>query len=311
MPLHPQAAAFLEQIASAGAPDISSLDPAVAREFYEAMKAPEPGEAVAECQDYRLASRDRSIGLRVYVPESSAPRSALVYYHGGGWVIGSLETHDHLCRALANAVGCSVVSVDYRLAPEHPYPAAPEDCYAALQAVVDNANALGIDPTRVAVGGDSAGGNLAAVVALMARERGGPSLAAQVLIYPVTDRVADTDSYRDNGEGYLLTRSTMEWFWQHYLADRDPSECPLAEPLRTADLAGLPPTLIITAEFDPLRDEGEAYAARLEEAGVATTCSRYDGAIHDFVRASFAMDPGKDAIAEIAKILRGAFAAIP
>lgn len=311
MPLHPQASAFLEQLAEAGGPDLTALDPDGARELYEAMRAPEPGEAVARIGHYRLSSREREIGLRLYRPEGAQPLPALVYFHGGGWVIGSLETHDHLCRALANAAGCAVISVAYRLAPEHPYPAAPDDCEAAVQAVVDNASGLGIDPKRVAVGGDSAGGNLAAVVARRCRDRGGPALAAQVLIYPVTDADLDRPSYRENGEGYLLTRSSMEWFWNHYLQGdgaraREPDAAPLQEP----DLAGLAPALVITAEFDPLRDEGEAYAERLRRAGVPTRCSRYDGAIHDFVRASFLFDQGKQAVSEIAATLRSAFSRV-
>lgn len=312
MPLHPQARALLDQIAGAGGPDLETLEPDQARELYESMRAPEPGEAVERIDEFTLASAERSIGLRVYTPAGPRPLPGLVYLHGGGWVIGSLETHDHLCRALANAAGCVVVSVAYRLAPEHPYPAAPEDCYAALRAIVENASPLGIDPGRVAVAGDSAGGNLAAVTALLARDRGGPEIGAQVLIYPVTDHSFATDSYRENAEGYLLTRGAMEWFWEHYLAgDAAAGREPRASPLRAPDLSGLPRALVITAEYDPLRDEGEAYAERLREAGVAAACTRYPGAIHDFVRASFALDQGKEAIAEIAGTLRQAFAPAP
>jgi len=304
MPLNLQAKGFLDQLASAQAPDMSTLDPEQARPMYEAMRSPEPGESVARLRGYRLASREREIGLRVYTPVGPGPHPAIVYYHGGGWVIGSLETHDHLCRALTNRCGSVVISVDYRLAPEHPFPAAPNDSYTALRAVIDNAQELGVDPERISVAGDSAGGNLAAVVSLMARDRGGPLPRAQVLIYPATDRPTTTASYRENGEGYLLTRASMEWFWGHYLTgDAGAGANPLASPARAASLRGLPPALIITAEFDPLRDEGEAYAERLREAGVPTRCSRYDGAIHDFVRASFLMDQGKEAIEEIAAFL--------
>ncbi len=200
-----------------------------------------------------------------------------------------------------------MVSVDYRLAPEHRYPAAVDDCFAALRAVADNATALGVDPERIAVAGDSAGGNLAAVVSLLARDAGGPALRAQVLIYPVTDFAFDTPSYRENGEGYLLTGASMRWFWRHYLGDEEERGAePRASPLRERDLAGLPPATVITAEFDPLRDEGEAYAGRLRAAGVPTRCIRYPGAIHDFVRASFLLDQGKQAIGEIGAALREA-----
>ncbi len=307
MPVHPQAQALLDQLAAAGGPDMSELEPAAARQLYEAMSSPEPGEPVGRIESYTLASRERSIDLRLYAPESPLRLPLLVYFHGGGWVIGSLETHDWLCRALANASGWAVLSVAYRLAPEHPYPSAHEDCYAAVCAAVEHASALGTDPECVAVAGDSAGGHLAAVVCQLARARGGPKLAAQVLIYPVTDQSFDTPSYRENGEGYLLSRASMEWFWHHYLGGRaDLADEPLVSPLRAPDLSGLPPALVITAEFDPLRDEGEAYAERLQKAGVPTTLAHYDGAIHDFVRAGFLMDQGKEAIDAIATALRRA-----
>jgi acetyl esterase len=308
MPLDPQARALLDQLAAAGGPDLSQLEPEAGRQMYEAMRAPERGEEMARVENLRLASTERTIRLRVYAPSSERSLPALVYFHGGGWVIGSLETHDHLCRALARAAGCAVVSVDYRLAPEHPYPAAVDDCLAAVRAVVEHAASLGVDPLRIAVAGDSAGGNLAAVVSLLARDAGGPPLCAQVLIYPVTDFAFDTASYGENGEGYLLTRASMEWFRRHYLGpDAERGAEPAASPLRAANLAVLPRALVITAEFDPLRDEGEAYAERLRSAGVPTRSTRYPGAIHDFVRLSFLLDQGKEAIGEIAETLREAF----
>lgn len=308
MPLDPQARALLDQLAAAGGPDLSELEPEAGRQMYEAMRAPERGEEMARVENLRLASRERTIRLRVYAPSAERPLPVLVYFHGGGWVIGSLETHDHLCRALARAAGCAVVSVDYRLAPEHPYPAAVDDCLAAVRAVVEHAAMLGVDPERVAVAGDSAGGNLAAVVSLLARDAGGPTLCAQVLIYPVTDFAFDTVSYRENGEGHLLTRASMEWFSGHYLGPTlERATEPAAAPLRASDLAGLPPALVITAEFDPLRDEGEAYAERLRSAGVPARSTCYPGAIHDFVRLSFVLDQGKQAVGEIAGALREAF----
>ena len=231
-----------------------------------------------------------------------------MYFHGGGWVIGSLETHDGTCRELAAGAGCVVVSVDYRLAPEHRYPAAAEDCYAATRWCAEHAAELAIDARRIAVGGDSAGGNLAAVVAQMARDRGGPGLVLQLLVYPVTDHDFGTASYRDNAAGYLLTAADMRWFWGHYLGDDTARGAePYASPLRAASLAGLPPALVITAELDPLRDEGEAYARALEAAGVAAKLHRYDGMIHGFFGMSAIMDQAVAAVREATGTLRFAF----
>ncbi|MEN8159131.1 MAG: alpha/beta hydrolase, partial [Myxococcota bacterium] len=232
---------------------------------------------------------------------------ALVYFHGGGWVIGSIDTHDGSCRDLANRIGCVVVSVDYRLAPENPYPAAAEDCYAATKWVSENAAAVGVDPGRIAIGGDSAGGNLTAAVALMARDRGAPALRHQLLVYPVTDADFSRPSYRENAEGYLLTTKAMEWFWGHYVPDPARRQDAYAAPLRAPDLSGLPPAFVLTAEYDPLRDEGEALAARLEQAGVPTRLTRYEGAIHGFfamgLLAEVARRAVDDAVAELRQAL--------
>ena len=268
-----------------------------------------PPETVAHVEDRTIPGPAGQIPVRIYTPTGRPPFPLLVYFHGGGWVIGNLETHDGVCRALTNAAACIVVSVDYRLAPEHPFPAAPEDSYAATQWVAANAAAIGGDPTRIAVGGDSAGGNLTAVVALVARDRGAPPLCFQLLVYPVTDAACDTASYRDNADGYFLTRDMMGWFWNHYAAQRSARENPYASPLRAASLKGLPPALVITAEFDPLRDEGEAYAARLRDAGVAAQLTRYDGMIHGFFGMGSMLDQAKTAIAQAAAALRSAFAA--
>jgi acetyl esterase len=232
----------------------------------------------------------------------------LVYFHGGGWVIGNPDTHDNLCKALANRSSARVVSVDYRLAPEHRFPAAPEDCYAATCWVAERGAEIGVDGARLAVAGDSAGGNLATVVALMARDRGGPRLRHQVLIYPVTDCDFDTPSYRDNAEGYLLTRDAMRWFWDHYLPDPDLRTNPYAAPLRAEKLAGLPPATVLTAEYDPLRDEGEAYAARLREAGVPVEATRHHGQIHGFVQLLDVFDAARRAVDELGLALRRALA---
>lgn len=221
--------------------------------------------------------------LRIYTPIGVPPFPVLVFFHGGGWVCGSLDTHDGLCRTLANRAGAVVVSVDYRLAPESRFPAPVEDCYAALEWTAIHAGELGGDASRLAVAGDSAGGNLAAAVALMARDRGGPRLALQILIYPITDCNFETASYTENASGCGLTRDTMMYYWREYVAQSQDALTPYASPLRCADLAGLPSTLVLTAAYDPLRDDGLLYAARLEQAGIAVTCINYEDMNHGFL----------------------------
>jgi acetyl esterase len=226
-------------------------------------------------------------------------------------VAGSLAVHEAGCRQIASEAGCVVVSVDYRLAPEHKFPAAACDCYAATEWVAANAAAIAVDPARLAVGGDSAGGNLAAVVCLMARDRGGPPLVSQLLVYPIVDHNFDTASYRGNGQGYLLTRERMEYYWNSYLASPADGHHPYASPLQASDLRGLPPALVITAEFDPLRDEGEAYAARLCEAGVSAMVSRWDGMIHAFFNMGAVLEETRLVRAQAARALRAAFTGDP
>ena len=223
-------------------------------------------------------------------------------------MICDLDTHDGVCRQLANRAGCAVVSVDYRLAPEAKFPAGPEDCYAAARYAAEHAGELGVDAARIAVAGDSAGGNLAAVVALMARARRGPALCHQLLVYPVTNHDFETASYHENAEGYLLTRAMMQWFWGHYLATPEAGEDPWASPLREPDLSGLPAATVLTAEYDPLRDEGEAFAERLRAAGVPTSLTRYDGMFHGFFGMTAAIDRARDALDHAAGALRSAFA---
>ncbi len=309
MPLDPQCQLVIDQLAALSF-DWTSLEPARVRAAFAAMPLV-PGEAVARVEDRTLPGPAGPLPVRVYASAGAgpAPLPALVYFHGGGFVLCNLDSHDGTCRSLANAAGCAVVSVDYRLAPEHRFPAAPEDCYAATRFVAENAAAFGVDPRRLAIGGDSAGGNLTAVVALMARDRGGPELRFQLLIYPVTDCAFDTPSYRENGEGYFLTAQQMRWFWEHYLARAAQAADPYASPLRAEKLEGLPPGLVITAEYDPLRDEGEAYAARLREAGVAVTLSRYDGMIHGFFGMGAAIERARAAVAEAGAALRTALRA--
>jgi acetyl esterase len=242
------------------------------------------------------------IPLRLYASERGGLRPALVYFHGGGFVFGNLDTHDAVCRALAKESGAVVVSVDYRLSPESKFPAAVDDSYAATVWVAANAERLGIDKNRIAVGGDSAGGNLATVIAMRCRNAGGPKLAAQVLLYPVTDSSShETGSHREFAEGYFLTTAGMEWFTSLYLASADQKHHPEVSPLLASDLSGLPPALVITAEFDPLRDEGEAYGKRLEQAGVPVTITRYPGMIHGFVSMRGVLEGGRQAIQEAAQ----------
>ena len=309
MPLDPQAVVLLDTIAAMGTPPLSMMSVADARQALGAMS--EMGgelEAVSKIEDREIPGPLGTIPIRIYTPAGNGPFPVLVYFHGGGWVLGNIESHDVVCRSLTNAAGCIVVSVDYRLAPEYKFPAAPEDCYAATQWVVANAATLNGDPQRVAVGGDSAGGNLAAVVSLMAHEHGGPKLVYQLLIYPATDYyLPGTPSMQENADGYFLTLGDMVWFWNHYLSSEADAKHPYAAPIQAKDLSGLPSALIITAEFDPLRDEGEHYAARLREAGVPVVATRYNGMIHGFVSMAGKLDQGKKAMEEAAAGLRSAF----
>jgi acetyl esterase len=308
MPLDPGLKIVLDQLAANPGPQLHELPVDQARVFFDSMQLPRPDVAVAHIEDRRVPGPAGEIPLRVYRPESGATLPALVYFHGGGWVIGSVETHDGSCRDLANRIGCVVVSVGYRLAPEHPYPAATEDCYAATKWVSENAAELGVDPGRIGIGGDSAGGNLTAAVALMARDRGGPALRHQLLVYPVTDADFNRASYRENAEGYLLTTKAMEWFWGHYVPDPAQRQDAYAAPLRAADLSGLPPAFVLTAEYDPLRDEGEALARRLEQAGVKTRLTRYDGAIHGFFAMGLLAEVARRAVEDAAREVQQALA---
>jgi acetyl esterase len=307
MPLDPFLRALLDQMAASGAPSLDSLPVPQARAMFEAMTVgPSEEVALARVEDRRIPGPGGEIPVRIYTPEGQGPFPVLVFYHGGGWVIGSIKTHDDICRVLARDVPALVVSVDYRLAPEHPFPAGVEDSYAALAWVAENAASIGGDPTNLAVGGDSAGGNISAVVAILARDRGGPRLAHQLLIYPATDMRGDTVSMRENGTGYFLTHDIMTWFSNHYVSAQERLS-PHASPLLATDLRGLPPATVITAEFDPLRDEGEAYAARLREFDVPAEATRYDGMIHGFFTMRM-LQQSRDAIASAIAALRRSFA---
>jgi acetyl esterase len=270
-----------------------------------------PGPEVAEVGDGTVPGPGGDIPIRVYRPAGAGPEPLPVtmWFHGGGWVLGSVDEHDGACRELANASGVLVVSVEYRLSPESPFPGPLDDCFAATRWVAEHAGEIGGDPARLAVAGDSAGGNLAAAVAVRARDEGGPALAFQLLVYPAVDAEMSYPSLVENGEGYVLTADSMRWFWGHYRGDADARDGYLS-PLYAADLSGLPPAMVITAEFDPLRDEGEAYAKLLEQAGVPTVAKRYDGQIHGFFTLSGLFPAASTAVAEAAAALKGALAGI-
>ncbi len=308
MPLDPVAEGFLGQMAAAGGPALHEMEPGFARQAFSVFNTL-GGEAenVAKVENRNIPGPAGEIPVRIYTPEGQAPFPALLMFHGGGWVIGELDVIDVPCRALANRAGCVVVSVDYRLAPEHRFPAAAEDSYAATKWVADNASELGIDADRIAVGGDSAGGNLAAVVAQMARDKGGPKLVYQVLIYPVIDAAMNTASYEENADGYLLTKEGMKWFYKHYTNDEVDPKDPRLSPIHAESFDNLPPAMVITGEFDPLRDEGKAYAEKLKAAGVAVEHNHYDGMIHGFFWLGGVMSQCPQAIDQISAALKGAF----
>ena len=310
MPLDPQVQTLMDQMAALNAPPIYTLTPELVRMGIKMQLANDTNEpeSVAQVVNRTIPGPVSEIPVRIYTPTGSGPFPALVFFHGGGWVICDLDTHDSLCRSLCNAANCVVVSVDYRLAPEHKFPAAPEDCYAATLWVAGHATEINTNPGKIAIGGDSAGGNLTAVVAQMVRDNGGPSLALQLLIYPATDFTFDGPSIHENGQDYFLTIDDMNWFMNHYLNSDADKKNPLASPLQSANLRGLPPALVITGEYDPLRDEGETYGKRLKEAGVPVTISRYNGVIHGFLSLEPLTDKGKQAREECAQALRVAFA---
>jgi acetyl esterase len=306
--LYPEVRALLEAIEAEGGPAIETLSPVAARQaVIDALKtvAGQP-EEIGRVEDLKIPHPEHPIPIRIYTPAAEGPFPCLVYFHGGGWVVCDLDTHDAVCRAIARQAGAVVVAVDYRLSPEYKFPAAVDDCYAATQWVAAHATRLQVDPRRIAVGGDSAGGNLSTVMCLKSRDEDGPALALQVLVYPVTNLASfDTRSYREFAAGCYLTRAEMEWFRGHYLARTEDADSPYASPLLAPDLRGLPPALVITAECDPLRDEGEAYAKRLAEAGVEATSTRYAGMIHPFFSLGGTLSQGRRAIEQVAAAVRG------
>ena len=303
MSLHPQVAALLERVARSPLPKYHTVSPFVARRIYRdtraalAPKAPDVAEA-------RLLVFP-NYAIRAYRPVRDETLPALVYFHGGGWTIGDVDTHDTLCRQLAIGARCAVFSVEYRLGPEHPFPAAVEDCIAATRFVSDNADRLKV--RGIAVGGDSAGGNLAAVVALQARDAGGPALAFQLLVYPATDQRLGTASHERNAHGYLLERESIDFFRRCYLPDDKDHADWRASPLLAKDHGRLPPALVMTAGYDPLLDEGKAYAERLRAAGVEVAYREYADMVHGFLLMGGVLDTANAAVAECCAALRRAF----
>jgi len=309
MPINSQVQKYLQQTDQLQLPPITSLDPSYARKLNRKLRSkPLKPIPVAQVEECLIPSLDGEIRLRIYTPEGNGNFPVLVYFHGGGWVLGDLDSGDPTCRALAKGVGCVVVSVDYRLAPEYKFPVAMEDAYTAVLWVVENAESLQGDRTRLAIIGDSAGGNLAAVVALMAKERKTVAIAYQVLIYPVTQYGFDTPSYHQYGQpGFGLTTEEMIWFWNQYITTSADGLHPHASPLFAHDLTDLPPALIIAAECDPLRDDAHLYAQKLQAAGVVVEYREYPGMIHSFVGLAAVLDDGKKAIADIITQLQISF----
>ncbi|HEX6317699.1 MAG TPA: alpha/beta hydrolase [Burkholderiales bacterium] len=306
MSLHPQVAALLERVARSPLPPYHTVPAFVARRIYRDTRSALSPRA-PEIAEVRLQVFNNAVAVRSYRPVRDVVLPALLFFHGGGWTIGDLDTHDVVCRQLALGARCAVFSVDYRLAPEHPFPAAVDDCFFATRFVFQNAKTLGVDPQRIAVGGDSAGGNLAAGVALMARDAGGPPLAYQLLIYPATDQRCQFPSHERNGEGYLLTKDGIRFFRAGYLPHEKDRTDWRASPLLAASHAGLPPALVLTAGYDPLLDEGRAYAERLAKAGVEVSYREFSDMVHGFVLFGGAVDAANAAVAECCERLRSAF----
>jgi len=310
--LDPDAAEILERIREAGVPPWRSMPPVEGREVYRKRALLFQGApiSVGEVWDTTIPSSGGPLGIRVYRPIGGRPRPIFVYLHGGGWTLGDLDTHDTVCRRISAAADCMVVAVDYRLAPEHPYPAAMDDTVDAIRWVAANGASLGGDPARLALGGDSAGGNLTAGAVIRLRDEGGPHVALQVLIYPATQASFEMLSYYENAEGFFLTTADVVWFWDNYLggspaAATDPYACPAT----AGDLGDLPPAVVITGDFDPVRDDGDIYAIKLRAAGVPVVARRFPGMIHGFVALPIEIPAGRRAIRMIAREARRAWAA--
>ena len=309
--IDPEARVYLDYMTSLGLPPLAEQGAVEARRL-NSLRAPSLAgelEDVALIEDGRLPGPGGHIPFRLYSPAPDRMLPAFLYLHGGGWVVGDLDTHDSVCRALARRAGCVVLALDYRLAPENPFPAALEDAWAGLNWLCDHAPDVGADAGRIAIGGDSSGGNLSAVLAQRSRDRDGPKLAAQVLIYPVTDCDFDTPSYRDAATGYGLTRESMLWYWNQYLPDEATRVSPDASPLRAPDLSGLPPALVITCKLDPLASEGAAYAEALRSAGVRVEHIHEPDMIHGYIRMGGVVSRARKSWDDCARFLHREFQA--
>ena len=307
MPLAPEYQAMLAEMSAQEGPALTDLSPPEARALYRLMRPVNPDIAVGRIEDRRIPGPAGDIPVRIYTPVGDGPFPVYVNLHGGGWVIGDLETADAVCRDICRTTPCVVVSVDYRLAPEHPFPAAVDDSFAATEWVAGHMAEIGGNG-RLAIGGESAGSNLATVVCQQARDQEGPAIHFQLLLYPVTDCDLERGSYQANGSGYLLETTTMRWFWEHYCPNPADRQKPAASPLRAHRLSGLPPALVVTAEFDPLRDEGEAYAAAITAAGGVADVVRYDGLVHDFFATAQVFQSSRVGFEHACRILREALA---
>ncbi|MCY0896077.1 MAG: alpha/beta hydrolase [Alicyclobacillaceae bacterium] len=307
MPLHPEVEAMLRQIQQQHLPPMSSLTPEQVRQgqaaAYEMMRVPGLPVARVEDQVWSVYAK-RQTPVRIYYPKGEGPFPCLIFFHGGGWVFGDLEQYDNLCRGFTHHAGCVTISVDYGLAPEYPFPDPVEESYAVTQWVMEHANRLDVDASRTAVGGDSAGGNLSAVVCQLSRDRGGHLPVFQLLLYPSVDLVGQSASKREKANGYFLDADTMIWFRNHYLPNLEDAKNSMASPLLAKDFSHLPPAYVVTAEYDPLRDEGEAYAEKLQSAGVVAEVRRFPGMIHGFLSMDSVLSPAKEALVEIAHVLK-------
>jgi acetyl esterase len=311
--LHPQLAALLEKAANSPLPPYQDVPPAVARRLYRDTRGPLTPDppSVESSQLLLIPGMGGPVPVRAYRPKGAAKDDllpALIYIHGGGWVIGDLDTHDVVCRTLANGARCAVFSVEYRKAPESPFPAAVDDCFSALQFISENSGKLNVNSAKIAVGGDSAGGNLAASISLMARDAGGPAISFQLLIYPATDQRLSHPSIDSNGEGYLLTKKVMQYFRGHYLPQEKQWLDWRASPLLAKSHAGLPPAFVMTAGYDPLRDEGKDYADRMSKEGVNVEYKNYADMVHGFITMGRVLDTTSTALADCAQALKKAWA---
>jgi acetyl esterase len=296
------AARILTLLAARGPIDIITMSPQAVRDAYAAFPAM-PGPDVHEMREIHVRGAEGDLPARLYRPSAAPSLPALIWFHGGGMVLGDLRSGDWACPELCNQASTVVVNVEYRLAPEHKFPAAPEDAYAALCWVAEHATELGIDPARISVGGDSAGGTLSAVCCLLSKQRGGPAIRSQLLVYPGTDRDLDRPSVIEFARGPILTRDSMLWFRGHYHADPAELQDPRATPALAADHTGLPPACVLTAEIDPIRDAGESYAVLLAHAGVLTTMKRYRGVYHGFFTMGASIAKTREAVADAARFL--------